>query len=415
MRTALFFNLPGATGHLNPTLPLVKALTAQGDQVIYYCGEESKAKVEKAGAVYRSYTPYTDYLHKEVEGNDVLLGAAQIVARLSEQLMVPLARDLEHEHFDYVLYTSLCPWGKHMARRFKVPAIMVGSLPIVHPLLFMTDPTIFKSLMITLSKVPSVFKVVHTMQSLSRQLGNPVLPFAAQIFDIGTNEGDLNLIIVSPKFHPYARLFKNRFEFIGPSFTEDRDGSDFPLPPGDEPLVYVSLGTVVNDRPEFFRAAFAALESLPVRGVVSTGGGLEPEALGPAPKNVQVHKFVPQIKVLQKASAFVTHGGMNSVHESLNYGVPMVVVPQQLEQALNGRIVRRRGAGIDLNPNRITAESLRGAIGKVLNNSSYARGAAELGEDGRQAGGQVRVVQLINQLLAQHRFADLPANSTGIL
>lgn len=415
MRTALFFNLPGATGHLNPTLPLVRALTAQGDRVIYYCGEESKTRVEQAGAIYRSYSPYTDYCHKEVEGKDILLGMAQIVARLFEQVMVPLALDLENERFDYVLYTSLCPWGKHMARRFKVPAIMVGSLPIIHPLLFMTDFPIFKSLLITLSKVPMVFKVVRTMQSLARQVGNPALPFVSQIFDIGTNEGDLNLIIVSPKFHPYSRLFKERFEFIGPSFTEDRDGSEFSLPQGDEPLVYVSLGTVVNNRPEFFRAALAALEGLPVRGVVSTGGGLEPAALKPVPKNVQIHKFVPQLKVLQKASLFITHGGMNSVHESLHYGVPMVVVPQQLEQALNGRIVRRLGAGIDLSPQRITAEPLRGAIQKVLNNPSYARGAAELGEDGRQAGGHARAVELINQLLARRQMADLPANSTGVL
>ena len=55
---------------------------------------------------------------------------------------------------------------------------------------------------------------------------------------------------------------------------------------------------------------------------------------------------VPQLDLLARVDLFVTHGGMNSVSEGLYYGVPLVGVPQQLEQALNGRQAARHGAGI---------------------------------------------------------------------
>lgn len=55
---------------------------------------------------------------------------------------------------------------------------------------------------------------------------------------------------------------------------------------------------------------------------------------------------MPQVDILRRADAFVTHGGMNSISEGLYCEVPLVVVPQQIEQALNGRRVAEVGAGI---------------------------------------------------------------------
>ena len=64
---------------------------------------------------------------------------------------------------------------------------------------------------------------------------------------------------------------------------------------------------------------------------------------------------MPQLAVLQRASAFVTHGGMNSVSESLFFGVPLVVVPQMGEQAIVGRQVEALSAGLYLSNEEATA------------------------------------------------------------
>ena len=54
MSKVLFLNTP-ANGHVNPTLGLVNELVKQGEEVIYFCSEEYKERIEKAGAIFKSY------------------------------------------------------------------------------------------------------------------------------------------------------------------------------------------------------------------------------------------------------------------------------------------------------------------------------------------------------------------------
>ncbi len=101
--------------------------------------------------------------------------------------------------------------------------------------------------------------------------------------------------------------------------------------------MYVSLGTLSTRTPAFYARCFEAFAG---RG--SPGGAvyrhqrLRESRLGAAPANFIVMPHVPQLAVLQRARAFVTHGGMNSVSESLACGVPVVVIPQMGEQAIVG-------------------------------------------------------------------------------
>ncbi len=52
------------------------------------------------------------------------------------------------------------------------------------------------------------------------------------------------------------------------------------------------------------------------------GRQVDPAALGPIPDNVLLSAYTPQLDFLQRAHVFVAHGGVNSVMESLYYGVP---------------------------------------------------------------------------------------------
>ena len=49
MRRIVFFSIP-AWGHTNPTVEVVRQLTAQGHQVRYYSFEPFREKLEAAGA-----------------------------------------------------------------------------------------------------------------------------------------------------------------------------------------------------------------------------------------------------------------------------------------------------------------------------------------------------------------------------
>jgi MGT family glycosyltransferase len=121
--------------------------------------------------------------------------------------------------------------------------------------------------------------------------------------------------------------------------------------------------------------------------------------LGHIPDNFVIQPVVPQLELLQKVDLFITHGGMNSINEGLNYGVPLVVVPQQIEQAINGRLVARQRAGIvlaDTPPyGHLDAIVLRQAVDNVLADPSYRLNAERLGRSFREAGGYQRAATLL--------------------
>lgn len=69
------------------------------------------------------------------------------------------------------------------------------------------------------------------------------------------------------------------------------------------------------------------------------------------PRNVNLFARVPQIEVLKRASLFVTHAGMNSTSEAIEWAVPLVCVPLQADQPIVAkRVCRQLKLGIDLDP-----------------------------------------------------------------
>ena len=53
-----------------------------------------------------------------------------------------------------------------------------------------------------------------------------------------------------------------------------------------------------------------------------------------------------QLALLPKTGLFVNHGGLNSVYESLYFGVFQICIPQQEEQRLTARLVEKKKLGL---------------------------------------------------------------------
>jgi len=133
-------------------------------------------------------------------------------------------------------------------------------------------------------------------------------------------------------------------------------------PPGDGPLVVISLGTAGDpDREaEALGTVLDAVASLPVRVLLNLPDYLDADRLG-LPTNVTVSGYVRHAAVLPHADLLVTHGGLGSVVAALAEGVPMVVLPLDRDQPANARAVARIGAGTALPPDA-GAEAVAAAI-----------------------------------------------------
>jgi MGT family glycosyltransferase len=208
------------------------------------------------------------------------------------------------------------------------------------------------------------------------------------------NPQPLNVIFTSRALQPNEKAFGSEYVFVGRAVAPDRDRAvDFPFDRLTQPFIYVSLGTTFNDAPGFYAACFEAFADAPWQVVLAAGSAAD--TLPPAPANFIVRPFVPQLRLLESARAFVTHGGMNGANEGLAEGVPLIVVPQRGDQHLVAAQVVEHGAGVRIGPGEITPARLREAVRTVLERPSYRQAAQAIGRTLIEAGGATRAADEI--------------------
>jgi MGT family glycosyltransferase len=383
MAKALFLNL-ALHGHINPTLPIVRELVRRGDDVAYYSTDAFAPDILQTGARYRAYgAAVQSRLDLHARPTD------ELAWHLMRTAAVVLETELEgfrSERPDYIISDSVTPWGQWAGVILGVPVVTsISTFAFNRRVLRYAGargvrPASARAAFSKMRHVARAFLLGQRLRRKYRARG----PGA-----IGSVMGhsSLNIVYTSRYFQPCAETFDERFHFIGPMTSRAQPGG-FPWEDVRSPvIVYISLGTLFNANPDFFRACFAAFEREDLQVIMSIGPNVSKEDLGVPPSNVIVKNHVPQLEVLQRASVFVTHGGMNSVSESLAYGVPVVAVPQMGEQAIVGRRVEELGAGLYVAKDEATVDTLRGSVRQLLADGRFRRQAAVIRESFETAGG----------------------------
>src|SRR5262249_15189644 len=100
------------------------------------------------------------------------------------------------------------------------------------------------------------------------------------------------------------------------------------------PLIYASLGTLVNGQSHVYSAILRAVETLPdTQVVLSVGRSVDVDQVGAIPSNVIMVRSAPQIELLKRATLTITHAGLNTALESLAQGVPNGRDPDRVRPA----------------------------------------------------------------------------------
>lgn len=133
----------------------------------------------------------------------------------------------------------------------------------------------------------------------------------------------------------------------------------------DRPLVLVSLGTFLSARDDVLTTIAHGLRRLDVRVALATGS-TDPSRLGPLPSEWLVGPYLPQVSILRRASALVTHAGNNSVTEALADGVPMLALPFSTDQFDGAAAIEAAGYGSAADPNRVTPSEVATAVRRII-------------------------------------------------
>jgi len=193
-------------------------------------------------------------------------------------------------------------------------------------------------------------------------------PEAAPSDNAFAEHGTLLLLNYPGELHdPQRTALLPTHEFLGGSVRDEPAEPDVDewLASSDAPFVYVSFGSFLSVRGDVLGRVIEALKSLGVRAAIATGSAARSD-LGDIPASWLVREFLPQVSLLKSAAAAVTHGGNNSVTESMTYGVPLLVLPFSTDQFAGAAALERLGFGVVLDPNAATAEQLRDGLQQVL-------------------------------------------------
>lgn len=392
MSKIAFFCIP-AHGHTNPTIEVVRELVKRGNEVCYFSYDEFQEKIEAAGAEFISCNDYDIQLNMTPEdgvriAKDVGF-ATKVMVNTTLALDGMVCETLKKFSPDCVIADSMAVWGKFAALKLQIPFISSTTTFAFNKYSARIMKQDMSQLFSMIKSIPSVKKDVKRLQAK----GYPVKNLLSMI----QNDNDTNTIVYTSKeFQPFADTFSDKYVFVGPSVKLPEIKAE----KTERKTVYISLGTVNNRLPDFYRHCIEAFKDGAYDVVMSVGEGTDIAGLGQISENFTIRNRVNQMEVLQRADVFLSHCGMNSVSESLYCKVPLVLFPQTTEQGGVANRVAQLEAGIFLKED--SSAAIRQAVEAVLSENRYKKNAEKIAESFYRSGGAAAAADAILQVIGAY-------------
>lgn len=383
MKRFLFISIP-EKGHLNPMIGPAAHLRDHGHVVAFFAGRDVSAQVRRAGLdvvpeMLTQPPPLAenrgDLFARQVRDRDWLRGwIKRLLVEEAEAQIEPLRAMIRHFRPDVIVTDPMIYAAVIAAHEEKRPWVAMSNS--LNPVL---DGAVRSELLETVAWLAPERNDLFVRHGLEMRFSgcdtlSPwlTLAFATEEFIGRPVEG---VHLVGPSFPPGPR----------------GDEADFPWEGlrGDRPVVYLSFGSQIYHQPELFRRVVDATRALGVLLVIAAQQLHGSRALGALPDHVLTCAYAPQLSLLPRAQAFITHGGANSVMEALRFGVPLLVSPVCNDQFHQAHYVRQSGIGVSLDLHDATVNECRAALNELLHSpeirqrmnrvsASYQRdGAAE--------------------------------------
>ncbi len=388
MARILFLN-GGLEGHVNPTLEVVRELIRRGEEVVYLTTEPMRQRVEETGADVRTFDGAR--FSEVMRSGDIrhFVGVATGLLRTADVIIPRVLEETRGAPFDYVIHDTMLGCGRIVAQLLHLPAIASCTTFARSAL---DVERMLKDLSATLS-YDEYERLIQDFHAVRDSVSQRYAVTVDSVYEAYCNPEPLALVYTSQYFQPDGEHCDDGFQFVGPTRKVPTTQTVELWETLSSPLIYISLGTVFNQAPDFYRLCFEALGDSPYQVLLSVGVKTVVEDLGMIPKNFLVRNYVPQLEVLGQAQLFITHGGMNSVNEGLLQGVPLVVLPQGADQFAVGDRIADMGAGVRLDYRRLPPTEFRGQVDRIMNNSAMRGVCREIGKSLQRAGGAARAVE----------------------
>ncbi|GAA0433456.1 glycosyltransferase [Acrocarpospora corrugata] len=376
-----------AVSHVLPSLEVVRELVARGHRVTYANDPAVAELVGDTGATlvpYRSTLPVADDAWPEdpIEAMGVFLDD-------NIQVLPQLRRVYEADPADLYMYDIGSYAARALAEAQGRPAVQLSPT-------YVAWEGYDEEVGAQLWQLPGAAEYRAKFAKWLAECG-------AVTTDVDAFPGRpaRALALVPEAMQPNAeRVDRDVVTFVGPCFGERNDQGRWEKPPGAEKVLLISLGTSYTRQPEFYRQCLKAFGGLPGWHVVlQVGKQTDIGELGEIPGNFEIHRWVPQLAILRQATAFVTHAGMGGSSEGLYTGLPMIAVPQAVDQFANADRLVELGVARRFDTADATAAALRKALLELTGDPDVAQRSRRSRAAAMTEGGTPRAADLIEAML----------------
>jgi MGT family glycosyltransferase len=400
-------------GATPPLMSVARALIARGHEVRVLADPVLRDEVEAAGAEHIDWNRAPHRKTRDIESHFVRHWDAgpEGFARMRDNLAVgpaaPFAADVREQlqaRPTDCLLTELLIFGPQVAAEAAgVPYVVLN--PTINIVPAAGVPPFGQGLM------PAANEAERERDRVAAEMGVQAWDEALAALNGARNEQGLPplehvvdqyraaaaiLVMTSAAFDFMGEL-PPTVKHVGPRLEDPSWAGEWSPPAGEQPLVLVALSSDFQRQKDLLRRIVLALGQMPVRGVVTTGKGVEPRSL-PAPPNVQVVRTASHAAVLNKAAAVITHCGHGTTIKALAAGLPIVCIPMGRDQYDVAARVVHRGAGVQVDV-AAAPETIAAAVREVLDRPRYAEAARHIADAIHQETAHDRVIDELEALV----------------
>jgi MGT family glycosyltransferase len=181
-------------------------------------------------------------------------------------------------------------------------------------------------------------------------------------------------------------------EYVAPAQVADR--------PDDSALIYLSLGSLGGADVELMQRLVDVLGKTRHRFIVSMGPQAERITLA---NNMVGAQMLPQTKVIPQVDLVISHGGNNTVTETLHFGKPLIVLPLFWDQYENAQRIDELGFGVRLDTYGFVDTELTEAVDQLLADTTLRAELADMGAAIRARDGLRTGADAIERVGLEHR------------
>jgi MGT family glycosyltransferase len=398
------FICPNLPGHINPMTAMARHLQARNHEVVFLYSESANGLPCFLGDKDDDMNANRPEMSK-LEGEEAVAFYCAVAAKETEMILTSLPKMVETTGIEGLIIDPIQFFAELGAMKLGIPYITVATALYLD--YFGYTPL-------------CCYDWPHetTPEALGRNQEG-IVKFARLVYNERTKtyaeeaglKGDLDhpswvfsklaYITQIPKEFDFENpLLPPQFSYTGPFHDgKGRPKVDFPWDRlTGEPLIYASMGTIMNGRADVFRTIVAGVaKHKGTQLVLSIGDQLDPKQIGPVPGNAIIVNRVPQLELLKQTSVCITHAGLNTVLESLAQGVPQVAIPVTFDQPGVAARIAAKNTGVTVPFAKLTSDTLSTLLEEVLNNGVYRENARNFQDIIRKTNGLSMAADIVER------------------